>query len=127
MVLSHRAKSFGRGTLMCFRKLRYQKVLRGKKEREFRDFPTKLFCLIAEKLLSGTVYCVTVSKNYFLNRVNSRVFVENFLSHSAVIFQSGTVLCFGKFRVSKMFRDKKGEADSRVSVKISLYHCQKIS
>ena len=116
MVLSHRAKSFGRGTLMCFRKLRYQKVLRGRREREFRDFPTKLFCLIAEKLLSGTVYCVTVSKNYFLNRVNSRVFVENFLSHSAVIFQSGTVLCFRKNLIANKNYGKTMGRESRVSV-----------
>ena len=51
---------------MFFRKLRYQKILRGRREREFRDFPTKLFCLIAEKLPSGTVYCVKLSKKIFL-------------------------------------------------------------
>ena len=29
--LSHRTRMFRRGTLMCFRKLRYQKVLRGRR------------------------------------------------------------------------------------------------
>ena len=71
--------------------------------REFHDFQTKLFCLIAEKPPSATVYCVTVSKKYFLNRGRSRVFVDNFLSHSVGTFRSGTVLCFRKKLIANKF------------------------
>ena len=50
----------------------------------------------------------------------SRLFVQNFLSHSTEKFRWGTVRCFRKFRLSQNFMHKKGI--SLNSVEKSLSH-----
>ena len=73
--------------------------------------------------------CVITSGNpkFFAKEGKVKIVCQKVFAFKVEWFRSGTVLCFGKFQVSKIFKDKKGEADSRVSVKISLSHCQKIS
>ena len=43
-----------------------------------------------------------------LQSVNSRIFVENFLSDSAEKIRRGTLPCFTVFLVSKIFLEKRG-------------------
>ena len=58
---------------------------------------------------------------YFMQKGVSQFSVENLLSHSTETFRRGTLLCFRKFLVSKIVKDKRGLV-SRFSVEIGLSH-----
>ena len=63
-----------------------------KREGEVSRFPSKNFCLTVPKNFLGEPFRVSlVSKNFMLQRVISRISVENFLSHSAEKFRRGAL------------------------------------
>ena len=64
-ILSHSTENFRWGTLLCFRKFRYRKILCRKKG--YHYFLLKFFGLTAEKLRRGTLLCsrkFLISQNF---------------------------------------------------------------
>ena len=63
IVLSHSTEKLRRVTLLRFTKFLVSKKFmdeRGGRGREYHNFPSKIFCLSAEKFRSGTrLYCVS--------------------------------------------------------------------
>ena len=55
--LSHRAEKIRRGTVLCFTTFGYRKNL-DKRGREYRGFPSKIFCLTVPKNCVGARFCV---------------------------------------------------------------------
>ena len=59
-----------------------------------------------------------ISKFFMLERAMSRFSVGFFLSRSPKKLRRGTLRCFKKFLVSKIFMQKRGEEEERGSIKI---------
>ena len=73
------------------------------------DFPTKIFCLTVPKNFAGELFSAVlqkfpVAKKFMDNGGSIKIFVENFLSHSAEKHRKGTLHCFTNFGHQKMLR-----------------------
>ena len=69
------------------------------------------FCLTITENVLGEPICVSekmqVLKNFTQKKVISIFCANNFLSHRVQNIRRGTRLCFRKFRISKIFMDKR--------------------
>ena len=85
--------------MLYFRKLLVARKFMDKREGEYHDFPSKIFCLtVPEKFVGDpSVLCfrkLPVTKSFWIRRGGvARFSVEFFLCHSAEKFRRGTVLC----------------------------------
>ena len=107
---SHGAEKFCRGTLLCFTDFLASKTFMEKKGGEYREFPSKGFCLTLPKNFVGEPISVSLYlgiDKFFASEVKSRFSVENFLSHTAEKVRRGTLLCFTEFLASKTFLEKR--------------------
>ena len=97
----------------------YRKVLCLR--RGFHPFLLKLFCLTVQKICGEPsnvsenfgyrkILCIRKGVHYFLLKL--------FLSHSAEKFRSGTLLCFKKILVSKIFMHRRGGDITVLSKKV---------
>ena len=108
-IFAHSAESFRRGTFLCFRDFLVSKNVRNTGGGGNHDFPLELFCLSTESFRG--FFCNSESFRYrncsCLRAEYHDFFSEIFLSHSTESFRKGTLLCFKKFRASKIVRDKR--------------------
>ena len=78
----------------CFRKIPELKNLRKREGGEFQDLQSKIFCLTEPKSSVGEAFTVAIisgiEKIWIRVGGVSKFSVENFLSHSAEKFPSGT-------------------------------------
>ena len=91
--LSHSAENFRRAIPQCCNNFGYRKSL-DKKGGGHQDIPSKIFCLTVPKNFVGQSFTVAIKsgieKIWIRVGLVSRFSVENFLSHSAEKFPSGT-------------------------------------
>ena len=79
---------------------------------EYHDFPSKIFCLGAEKFRWGTlryIRKVRLSKNFMNKRLITLFSVEFFFTYTASIVRWRTPLCFKIFGTSKTFLLSRGQ------------------
>ena len=97
--LSHSTETFRRGTLLCCvsENFWWRKTLWVRRRGKYQDFPWKNFFVSqCRKNSQGNplgCHWFRVSKNFMLQRVMSRFFVEFLLSRSTEKFCRGTLLC----------------------------------
>ena len=94
--------------------------------REYQDFPSEFFCHQSRKNLWGEILVLLlfrVSKNVRYKRGGIKIFRQNFFvsvpkKFGAKKFRRGTILCFTKFLVSKIFMEKSGGVEDGGSITI---------
>ena len=126
--LSHSFEKFRRGTVMCFTNFLVSKKFMDRRVgggREYHDFLSKNFCLTVPKKFVVEPFSVSfiyVSKKLMLQRVLSRVSVENFFvsQYGKTSLGNPLVLCFRKFPVAKFMDKRRGV--SRISVENFFSH-----
>ena len=122
IVLSLSTESFCRGSLLCFKRLRYRKLLRIRDGDIVTIFRHK-FCLAVPKNFVRDPFCVSEIFEYrkylWTRGGTSRFFVQIVLSHSTETFCRKTFRCSRKILVSKNVSYKRG-GGSRFSVQIVL-------
>ena len=109
--LSHSSKKFRWGTLWCFRKFRVSQNFMHKKGISLNSVE-KFLSHSSKKFRWGTLWCFRkfrVSQNFMHKKGISLNSVEKFLSHSADKIRR-TLLCFERILVSKIFKQRRGEA-----------------
>ena len=107
--LSHSTKHFRGEKLRCFRKFLVPQSLFDKRRGCITSF-FQIFCLTLSKIFVGEPFCGPeenlVSKKF---KKGISIFCANiFLSHRVQKIRRGTLLCFGKNRVSKNLMHKNG-------------------
>ena len=101
--------------MLCFRKILAAKTLKDKREVEYQEFPSKVFCLTVPETFLEEFFCDVFQKISGSEKVLeqkwgvSRFYFENFVSHSVENFRRGALLCCVQenFRKPKSFMDKR--------------------
>ena len=116
--LSHSTETFFRGTLLCCvsEKFCWRKSLwKRSGEGEYRNLPSKIFCLKVPKIFEGESFSLSVisgiericaSEGYFA------IFHRNFFvsQYRDISQRNPSVVCFRKPLVAKKVMEKNGEA-----------------
>ena len=125
--LSHSAKKFRRGTLLCFRKFLVSKNVRDKRGGRYHDLPSKVFRLTVPNHLVEELFCVSESFGYrkilclrgeyhdFRKKICCLTLPKNFVAEPFCVSQNFW------YRKNLWIRGR-GEGVSRLSVKNFLYH-----
>ena len=111
-LLSHRSKKLCRRNVLCLRKTLLSKFLCRGAVGVTRLSVEIVFCHSTEIIRRWTLFCVSEKTGYrkiLSMRIGYYSFLSKiFLSHSAGKLRREVLRCFGKNRISKKFRLKRG-------------------
>ena len=110
---SHSAEKFRWGRLRCIGKFRLSKIFMHQREGGYHVSPSKTFVTLYRKTSLGNssvfqkISCIA---NFYAYEGDITKLLEKFLSHSADKIRRRTLLCFERILVSKLSKQRRGEA-----------------